>query len=169
MGEITLSAPTLLAATHELEDFRCGITSLDTWLARRARTNQLTGASRTYVVAAEQKIVGYYCLASGALAVNDAPSPLRRNMPDPIPMAIPTVVLSRLAVDETWHNRGLGVALLQDAVLRSTQAADILGIRGLMVHAISDTAKHFYEHHGFSAAPTQPMTLLLALKTTEKS
>ena len=165
MGEITLSAPTLLAATHELEDFRCGIASLDIWLARRARSNQLTGASRTYVVAAGQKIVGYYCLASGALAVNDAPSPLRRNMPDPIPMAI----LGRTAVDETWHNRSLGVALLQDAVLRTTQAADILGIRGLMVHAISDTAKRFYEHHGFTPAPTQPMTLLLALKPTEKS
>lgn len=138
----------------------CGVASLDEWLKRRAHANQVSGASRTYVVADEQKVVGYYCLASGALALNDAPGPIRRNMPDPVPMA----VLGRLAIDQSWQGKGLGVALLQDAVTRTVEAAGILGIRGLLVHAISEDAKAFYEHHGFIAAPTQPMTLILSLK-----
>ena len=124
--------------------------------------NQMSGASRTYVVidsTNDQRVIGYYCLASGALAVTDAPGAIRRNMPDPIPMAI----LGRLAVDRTWQGKGLGVALLQDAMRRSTQAAAILGIRGLLAHAISLQAKTFYEYHGFIASPTQPMTLVLSI------
>ena len=81
-------------------------------------------------------------------------------MPDPVPMGI----LGRLAVDRALHSKGLGVALLQDAAIRTAQAAGILGIRGLLVHAISEEAKTFYEHHGFIASPTQPMTLILSLK-----
>jgi len=157
---VTLSAPVPLSADHELDGFLCGVASLDDWLKRRARANQVSGASRTYVVAEGRKIAGYYCLASGALALNDAPGPVRRNMPDPVPMAI----LGRLAVDRSWQGRGLGAALLQDAVLRTKEAAVILGIRGLLVHAISAEAKAFYEHYGFSASPTQPMTLVLSLK-----
>lgn len=127
---------------------------------QRARPNQVSGASRTYVAAEGQKVVGYYCLASGALALNEAPGKLKRNMPDPIPMSI----LGRLAIDRTWRGKGLGVALLQDAVIRTSEAADILGIRGLLVHAISEEAKAFYERFGFVSSPTQPMTLILSLK-----
>jgi GNAT superfamily N-acetyltransferase len=133
---------------------------LDDWLLRRALANQVAGASRTYVVTdGPSQVVGYYALASGALATLDAPGGLRRNMPDPIPMAI----LGRLAVDLQFHGRGLGVALLQDAVLRVQQAASIVGIRGVLVHAISDEARLFYERYGFTGSPTQPMTLVLAL------
>lgn len=81
-------------------------------------------------------------------------------MPDPVPLAI----LGRLVIDRSWQGKGLGVALLQDAVMRTSQAAGILGIRGLLVHALSVEAKAFYEHHGFVASPTQPMTLILSLK-----
>lgn len=90
---MTLSAPVLLSADHALNEFTCGVASLDEWLKRRAYPNQVAGASRTYVVTEGQKVLGYYCLASGALALNDAPSSVRRNMPDPVPMAI----LGRLA------------------------------------------------------------------------
>ncbi len=155
-----LSAPVLLSSHHQLDGFSCGVSSLDDWLKRRARPNQISGASRTYVVAEGDKVVAYYCLASGALALNNAPSAIRRNMPDPLP----TAVLGRLAVDQAWQDRGMGVALLQDAVLRTMCASDILGIRGLVVHALSIEAKTFYEHHGFLASPTQPMTLILSLK-----
>jgi len=155
-----LSAPALLTAEHRLADFSCGVASLDDWLKRRARLNQISGASRTYVVAKGEAVVGYYCLASGALALNEAPPVMRRNMPDPLPIA----VLGRLAVDQSYQRRGLGVALLQDAVLRTLQAGDILGIRGLLVHALSAEAQAFYEHHGFVASSTQPMTLILSLK-----
>lgn len=155
-----LSAPIPLSDIYDLELFQSGIDSLDQWLKKRARPNQVSGASRTYVVADENRVVGYYCLASGGLDLADAPSAVRRNMPDPIPMAI----LGRLAVDVSWQGKGLGTALLQDAVLRTGQAATILGIRGLLVHAISDEAKAFYEHYGFQCSPNHPMTLVLSLK-----
>ena len=155
-----LSAPVLLAADCQLNDFACGVDSLDDWLKRRAHPNQVNGASRTYVVTEGKRVVGYYCLALGALELNDTPTSIRRNMPDPVPVAI----LGRLAVDKSCQGRGLGVALLQDAVVRTAQAGGILGIRGLLVHALSIEAKAFYEHHGFVASPTQPMTLILSLK-----
>jgi GNAT superfamily N-acetyltransferase len=157
---VTLSAPAPLSDAHHLDDFMCGVASLDDWLKRRARANQASGASRTYVAAEGRKVVGYYCLASGALALNDAPGPVRRNMPDPVPVA----VLGRLGVDQSWKGRGLGAALLQDAVMRTVEAGGILGIRGLLVHAISEEARAFYEHHGFLSSPAQPMTLILSLK-----
>jgi len=155
-----LPAPVLLAADYQLDDFACGVDSLDDWLKRRAYPNQVNGASRTYVVTEGKRVVGYYCLASGALELSDTPTSIRRNMPDPVPVAI----LGRLAVDKSCQGRGLGVALLQDAVVRTAQAGGILGIRGLLVHALSIEAKAFYEHHGFVASPTQPMTLILSLK-----
>ena len=156
-----LQAPAPLGDAHVLDGFSCGVTSLDDWLKRRARANQASGASRTYVVADEaQRVMGYYCLASGALALNEAPSVLRRNMPDPIPMAL----LGRLAVDGTMQGQGLGVALLRDAVERTQAAAGILGIRGLLVHALSGEAKAFYERYGFVASPARPMLLVMSLR-----
>lgn len=155
-----LSAPAVLEEAHDLDLFQSGNDTLDEWLRRRARSNQVSGASRTYVVAEGQRVVGYYCLASGALDLADAPESVRRNMPDPVPMA----VLGRLAIDRDWQGSGLGAALLQDAVLRTAQAASIMGIRGLLVHAISEDAKAFYEHYGFLCSPNQPMTLVLSLK-----
>ncbi len=155
-----LSAPVLLTNEQIRSEFACGVTTLDDWLKRRAYPNQASRASRTYVVTDGQRVVGYYCLASGVLALSDTPSPLRRNMPDPVAMGI----LGRLAVDRNFHGKGVGVALLQDAVLRTAQAGEIIGIRGLLVHALSEEDKTFYEYHGFIASPTQPMTLILTLK-----
>jgi GNAT superfamily N-acetyltransferase len=155
-----LSPPCILAEDCQLDGFACGNENLDDWLRKRAFPNQVSGASRTYVVAEGKKVAGYYCLASGALEISDAPSSIRRNMPNPVPVAI----LGRLAVDKSFQGKGLGVALLQDAVGRTTQAGGIVGIRGLLVHALSIEVKAFYEHYGFVASPTQPMTLILSLK-----
>jgi GNAT superfamily N-acetyltransferase len=155
-----MQAPTALTDEHDLNVFDCGVESLNQWLRKRARANQTAGASRTYVVAERKRVIGYYCLSSGAIDIADAPGSLRRNMPDPIPMAI----LGRLAVDLTCHGKGLGSALLQDAVLRSAEAANILGIRGVLVHAISSEARTFYENYGFFKSATNPMTLVLSLK-----
>lgn len=155
-----LAAPKLLTALDSIDGFDSGVSSLDDWLRRRALANQSSGASRVYAVCHEELgVVGYYALASGALALAEAPGKLRRNMPDPIPMA----VLGRMAVDRRVQRQGLGVALLQDAVLRVQQAASILRIRGMLVHAISEEAKHFYEHYGFIAGQNSPMTLALSL------
>jgi GNAT superfamily N-acetyltransferase len=154
-----LSAPEPLHEHHDLDSFHCGVASLDDWLKRRARANQIGGASRTYIIAAGARAIGYYCLSSGAIAAIEAPGKLRRNMPDPIPVA----VLGRLAIDREWQGGGIGVALLQDAVFRAAQAAEIIGIRGVLVHAVSEEARTFYEHHGFIQSPSDSRTLLLSL------
>jgi len=158
-GGLLISQPEPLRDEHDLGPFRCGVASLDEWLKKRAGPNQASGASRSYVIATENRVVGYYCLASGGIAAIEAPGKIRRNMPDPIPVA----VLGRLAIDSAWQGKGIGPALLKDAVFRTIQAAGILGIRGLLVHAISQEAKAFYEHYGFMASPAQPMTLLMSL------
>jgi GNAT superfamily N-acetyltransferase len=146
---------------HVIEAFDSGVPTLDLWLARRARANQVSGASRTYVVADHNgTVIGYYALASGAFALSEAPGSVRRNMPDPIPVA----VLGRLAVGKAYQGQGLGVALLQDAVIRVKQAAAILGIRGILVHALSEDAKRFYERHGFVEGTNTPMMLILSLQ-----
>ncbi|MGN6084957.1 GNAT family N-acetyltransferase [Trinickia sp.] len=156
-----LSAPQSLAATHRLDGFNCGEPSLDDWLKRRALTNHLNGASRTFVVTdSDQRVVGYYALAAGAVAHKVATSAVRRNMPDPVPV----MVLARLAVDARAQGITLGAALLQDAVTRVQSVAENARVRALLVRALHERAKQFYEHYGFRASPVHPMTLMLPLK-----
>jgi GNAT superfamily N-acetyltransferase len=144
---------------HEIADFHSGEPTLDDSLKRRARANHASGASRTYVVCEDNRVVGFYALASGVLTPEIAPGRFRRNMPNPIPVA----VLARLAVDQVWHKRGIGRALFRDAAHRVAQAADVIGIRGIVVHAISEEAKNFYLALGFDASPQEPMTLMVTL------
>ncbi len=151
--------PEPLAEHHVLESFDSGVAGLDDWLRRRARANQVSGASRTFVVAEGNRIVAYYALASGAVATAEAPGRFRRNMPEPIPV----VVLGRLAVDRTLQGRGIGRALFADAASRVLAAADTIGIRGLLVHAFSTDARAFYERLGLVASPLDPMTLMVTL------
>lgn len=158
-GATPLGRPEPLTPAHDIAGFACGEPTLDEWLRRRALANQISGVSRTYVLTGDGRAIGYYTLAAGAIAVTEAPGRVRRNMPDPIPMA----VLGRLAIDQTWQGRGLGHFLLRDAVLRTHQAAETIGIRGLLVHALSPAAKRFYEARGFRESPANPMTLLVTL------
>ena len=151
-----LAAPEPLAAGHRPDAFDSGVLSLDDWLRRRALQNQASGASRTFVVSDSGRVVAYYALASSAVALAAAPGRFRRNMPDPIPV----VVLARLAVARTHQGRGLGRALFQDCGKRVIHAAEAIGIRGLLVHAISDQAKAFYLGLGLDPSPIEPMTLM---------
>jgi GNAT superfamily N-acetyltransferase len=164
-GATTLDAPAPLTAEHDVSPFTSGEPALDDWLRRRALPNQASGASRTYVVAASGRVVGYYAIANGAVALVDAPGRVRRNMPDPIPV----MVLARLAVDQAWHGQGLGQALLRDAILRTLQAAQIAGIRAILVHAISDDARRFYLRHGFVESTAAPMTLMITVADAERA
>jgi GNAT superfamily N-acetyltransferase len=156
---VPLSPTAPLAGDHRLADFDSGEASLDDWLRRRAETNQLSGASRTYVVCAGHNVAGYYALASGAIAQATVPGRFRRNMPDPIPVA----VLARLAIDRGYQGRGIGRALFRDAARRVFHAADTIGIRGILVHAISEEARKFYLALGFDACPREAMTLVVKL------
>ena len=155
-----LSSPEPLSEAHELAEFSSGVASLDDWLNRRARANQVSGATRTFVVAESARLVGYYALASGGIAVTSSVGRFRRDMPDPIPV----VVLGRLAVDQSQQGKGLGRALFQDCALRVAAAADTIGIRGIVVHAISEQAKAFYVALGFDPSPVESMTLMVTLQ-----
>jgi GNAT superfamily N-acetyltransferase len=162
--ERALTAPAPLAAEHELEEFSSGTPPLDDWLKRRAWQNEASGASRTYVVAEGRRVVGYYSLAAGSVLHEAATGRVRRNMPDPVPVAL----LGRLAIDQGWQGRGLGAALLRDAVLRVVGAAETIGVRALLVHAISDEAKAFYERWGFRASAIEPMTLMITIEEAQR-
>ncbi len=153
------TAPRPLADGDSFEAFASGEPSLDEWLKRRARANQVSGATRTFVVNEGTCVIGYYALASGGIAIADATGRFRRNMPEPIPVA----VLARLAIDTSYQGRGLGRALFRDAALRVLGAADILGIRGIITHAISPGARVFYLALGFAESPLDEMTLMVAL------
>jgi len=162
---MTVAAPEPLAAHHDVQPFVSGVESLDFWLKHRALKNQTTGASRTFVACDGSRVVAYYALASSAVTVDAAPGRFRRNMPDPIPV----VVLGRLAVDESLQGKGVGRALARDAGLRVIQAADTIGIRGMIVHALSAEAKAFYERTGFEPSPLDPMTLMVTLTDLKAS
>lgn len=159
-----LSSPEPLAERHQIAAFDSGVPSLDDWLKRRATQNQATGASRTFVTCVGNKVVGYYALASSAVAPAHAPGRFRRNMPDPIPV----VVLGRLAVDKAQKGRGLGRALFQDAARRVIHAAEVIGIRGMLVHALSEDAKNFYLRLGLTVSPLDPMILMTTVADLRK-
>ncbi|MEG4810133.1 GNAT family N-acetyltransferase [Microcoleus sp. F8-D3] len=154
-----LCPPEKLNSLHQIETFDSGNSQLDEWLKRRALKNDLDGASRTYVLCDRQAVIAYYCLANGAIAHTSATGKVRRNMPDPIPI----MAIGRLAVDRNWQGCGIGRALLRDAILRTLQAAEIAGIRAILVHAISEDAKQFYQKCGFTVLPIDPMTLMVKI------
>ncbi|MDZ4695274.1 MAG: GNAT family N-acetyltransferase [Deltaproteobacteria bacterium] len=158
---LQLNAPQPLEAIHRLDEFECGEAVLDEWLKRRAMTNQMSGASRTFVVSdQDSRVCGYYAMAAGAVSHPMATSSVRGNMPDPVPV----MVLARLAVDHRAQGIKLGASLLRDAVNRAVVVSQNAGVRALLVHALHDRAKDFYEHHGFQSSPLHPKTLMLRLK-----
>ena len=157
---MTIAAPVALEDHHQIDAFDCGVTALNAWLKARARSNAASGASRTYVACDGELVAGYYALAAGAVEVAEAPGRFRRNMPDPIPV----IALGRLALDRGQQGQGLGRALFRDAALRVIQAADIIGVRGILVDAISDEAKSFYQAVGMIESPLDPMTLMVTLR-----
>lgn len=160
-----LCAPQPLSDQHQLADFESGEPSLDDWPKRRAAKNQANGSSRTYVVCEGDAVIGYYCLAAGAIGHAEAPSTLKRNRRDPVPV----LVLGRLAIHKDHQQKGIGTALLNDAIRRAIQAADIAGITARLVQAISEQARRFYLSRGFVESPIKPMTLCLMLATVRQA
>jgi GNAT superfamily N-acetyltransferase len=163
--DVAIGSPEHLNAEHDLSAFDCGVPSLDTWLKRHALHNETSGASRTYVVTAGGRVVGYYALATGSVNQAESTGRVRRGMPDPIPV----MVLGRLAVDREFQKATLGSALLKHALLRTLQASEIVGIRAVLLHAISEDAKRFYLRHGFAESPPNSMTLMIKLSDVERA
>ena len=155
-----------LTKDHILDEFDCGKhESLNHWLKKYALTNQASQSSRTYVVCSGEKVVGYYAIAAGSVRRSHAPSRIARAQPDPIPISL----LARLAVDRRCQGKGLGPALLKDALLRIEQAADIIGIRAVLVHAIDQDARSFYKKYGFEESPVDELHLMLLMKDLRKA
>ena len=157
---MNLRPPESLSQDHHVSSFACGESALDEWLKRRTLGNQTSGASRTFVVTTpDREVMGYYALAAGAVAHQGSTRSIRQNMPDPVPV----MVLARLAVDTRAQGMKLGAALLQDALQRCVLISQNTGVRAMLVHALNDRARLFYEHYGFMASPAHPMTLMLRL------
>jgi GNAT superfamily N-acetyltransferase len=154
------SRPHPIAEDDDSSTFDSGEPDLDEYLRRRALPNHLQGGSRCYVSCRDGRIAGYYALASASIQHRDLSGRYRRNMPDPVP----AILLSRLAVDLKEQGSGLGKSLLRDAITRSVAAADIVGVRALLVHALHDRARAFYLKYDFEPSPTDPLHLVLLIK-----
>lgn len=150
-----------LAATDVVDEFDCGSRALNQYLQRHALVNQKAHSAQTYVCCSEGRIVGFYSLAVGAVSPEDATTRVIKGLAR---YPVPVMLLARLAVDQSCQRQGLGQALLKDALLRTLQAADIAGIRCLLVHAKDDSAKQWYESWEFEPSPTDPYHLYLMLK-----
>lgn len=150
-----------LRRDHVLEGFDCGKEPLNRFLIRNALQSQQSNASQTYVVVETGHVIGYHTLVVGEVAYDEASERLKKGLAR---HPIPVMILARLAVSRDWQGRGVGPALLKDALLRTLQAADIAGIRAFAVHAKDDEARAFYEHFDFVASPTDPMHMFLLLK-----
>ncbi len=150
-----------LRREHLLDEFECGKDELNRFLKRQAWASQQSHSAQTYVLAKDLRVLGYYSLAAGAVTHEEATERVRKGQAR---HPIPVILLARLAVYISTHGKGLGGALLKDALLRTAQAADTIGARALLVHAKDDRAKAFYEHFCFEPSPSDPYHLLLIMK-----
>jgi len=158
----SFSAVRKLDVSHEVDAFDCGKEPLNRFPQRHALVNQKAGSAQTYVVCREgQRVAGYYSLAVGAVEHADAPGRVSKGLAR---HPIPVMLLARLAIDRSEQGKGLDKALLKDALLRTAQAADIAGIRALLVHAKDDESRAWYEQLDFEASPTDPYHLFLLMK-----
>lgn len=154
-----IATPCPITTNHDISVFDCGHNSLNKWLLNRAIKNEKGGASRTFFACNNNTVIGYYSLAVGAVIREEASGKVRRNMPEPVPV----MILGRLAVDQQWQGKQIGTGMLRDAILRTLTVAEQAGIRALVVHALSDSAKHFYLRCGFHESPLDDMTLMIML------
>jgi GNAT superfamily N-acetyltransferase len=150
-----------LALFHDPTSFDCGNEALNRFIKLYALTGQRAGISQTYVAAKESSIAGYHTIVVGQVTHDEAPERLAKGVPR---HPIPVIILARLAVDQGQQGQGLGAALVTDAMRRVLQAADIAGVRAMVVHAKDESAQRFYGHLGFEPFPEKPLTLYRLLK-----
>jgi len=161
-----LASPILLTKEHDRKSFDCGVKELNEYLQKYALQNQNKNVSRTYVAIVDGKIIGYYSLAYTNVMPSETPLNVSKGIGR---YSIPVLLLARLATDKTYHGKGIGKALLRDALLKAPKAADIAGIRAMLVHAKDDNAKQFYERFGFSSSPSNPYHLFMMIDDIKAS
>ena len=155
-----LGPPEPLASRHDISQFSSGVPTLDAWLCGKARLNEARGGARTYVACDGDRVAGFYSLAASSVERRRVPSRVGRNMPDPIPV----ILLGQLAVDEAYRDRRLGSDLLVDAARRSLSAAGAVGARAVIVQAVDERARAFYERFGFRPfSEGEPLMLVLRM------
>jgi len=165
--EPPLSRVELISESHDVSRFDCGANeSLNDWLKRFALLNQKNESARTYVIHRNGSVVGYYSISAGGVSVEEAPTRVAKGLAR---HPIPVILLARLAVDKEEKGTGLGKALLKDALARIAQAADIVGARAVLVHAIDEQARKFYEHFDFEPSPVHELQLMLLMKDLRKA
>lgn len=165
MGKLIYSLPQRISKDHLIEDFDCGEASLNDWLKKRAVKNDLTDASRTYVVCCDDVVVAYYSLHLGCIQHSEAVGKIKRNMPNPIP----AIVMGRLAVGINHQAKGLARALIKDLFLRAIQVSDIAGTKAVLVKALNNRVVTFYESFGFVSSKTDPLLLMKAISEVRAS
>jgi len=158
---VSLRRPEPLAAQHRLDGFDCGEPALNDWLLRHARQAQGSGSAKTFVVADDDHVVGYFSLTVGQIDTLEAPERIRKGMGQ---YPVPVVILARLAVSQQAHGQGIGTGLLRDAIRRTMLIAEQAGIRAMLTHPIDEDAARFYTRFGFIASPLREQQLLLLLK-----
>lgn len=155
-----LQEPFPINETVRIDSFCSAEKQLDEWLKKRALKNERLMASRTFVVCDENnQVVGYYSLAVGSILHAEAAGKIKRNMPNPVPV----MILGRLAVDKNVQGKGIGSALVKDAILRTIQASKIAGIKAILVHALDERVATFYEAKGFKRSPMSNLILMITL------
>ena len=162
-----LSKVEAISESHDVSRFDCGgHKSLNDWLKRFALANQRNESARTYVVHRDGLVVGYYSISAGSVSIEEAPVRISKGLAR---HPIPVILLARLAVDKDEQGGGLGKALLKDALARIAQAADIVGARAVLVHAIDQQARKFYEHFDFEPSPVHELQLMLLMKDLRRA
>ena len=151
-------------ASHRREQFSCGKSALDEFLQSLVTQYEKRGLGRTFVAmrAGDPRVLGYYTLASGAVAADEFPAKAARRLPR---HPVPVVRLARLAVDKAMHGKGLGRMLMVDMALRVLQLAKNLGIHAVVVDALDDEARRFYKTFGFSPFPVNDRHLFVTMET----
>ncbi len=164
-GVADYGRPRPIAQDDDTSQFSCGDVTLDHWLRRYALMNHVGGGARTYVTTQGRHVVGYYALAATSIHRADATARAAHGMPQPVP----AVLLGRLAVSQQEQGHGLGRFLVRDAIIRTLNAAEIVGVRVLLVHTASDDVRRFYLRLDFEPSPTDALHLMLLLKDVRAS
>lgn len=162
---MSLRSPEALGSQHRLEGFDCGKPALNDWLLRHARQTQASGSAKTFIVADDARVAGYYSLTVGQVDTLDAPERVRKGMGQ---YPVPVVILARLAVSTQDQGRGIGAGMLQDAIRRTLLIAEQAGIRALLTHPVDEAAARFYIRFGFVASPLREQQQLLLLKDARR-
>ena len=160
------ASPVLLDQGYDADKFDCGMEPLNDYLKSFALTNNRNGSARTYVTTRANRIVGYYTVTPGAIIKASAPQRVGKGLAG---HPVPVIIIARLAVDKGEQGRGVGKALVRDALLRIIDAAEIIGGRAVLVHAKDAQARRFYEQFGFEPSPVDPLHLYLLIKDIKKT